>query len=473
MCLLCKNNVKNFILVINCVRLSLGEYNMTKNKKILEAKKIIKEEKEKIRFERKNIRKKNLNKFKKTKIGSFLCKVSGLFKIDKDSFSFSQVLFTVIVTFLLGAFLMMLIIYIILGGKNNIKFMKDNKKFLDVYNTLINNYYGDIDKKKLEENLINGLVNTTGDNYTNYGDKDAALSFDETVTGVYEGIGCTILGTDKEIKVVTVYEGTPSYKAGLKSDDIILKVDNKEALELGSTEIANYIKNSGGKEISLVVKRKNEELTIKLKRDVVEIPVIEAKVLSQNDKKIGYMSISIFSSVSAKQFRNKITELEKENISGLIIDVRDNNGGFLTQVSEISSMILPKGKIIYQVSKDDKKKVTKDKTKEMRKYPIAILVNGNSASASEILAAVIKESYHGYVVGTKTFGKGTVQQMKKLSDGSMIKYTIENWLTPDGNWLNDKGVEPTDEIELNPEYYDNPVIENDNQLQKALDLVTK
>ena len=136
-------------------------------------------------------------------------------------------------------------------------------------------------------------------------------------------------------------------------------------------------------------------------------------------------------------------------------------------------MLLPKGKILYQVQKGNDVDVTKDKTAVYRDYPISVLVNGNSASASEILAATIKESYNGFVVGTKTFGKGTVQQVKTLSDGSMIKYTIENWLTPDGNWINEKGVEPTEIVELNEEYYKNPIVENDNQLQKALELVSK
>ena len=145
----------------------------------------------------------------------------------------------------------------------------------------------------------------------------------------------------------------------------------------------------------------------------------------------------------------------------------------MTTVNSILNILLPKGKILYQVQKDKDVDITRDKTTTYRDYPISVLVNGGSASASEILAAAIKESYNGFVVGTKTFGKGTVQQVKTLSDGSMIKYTIENWLTPEGNWINEKGIEPTDVVELNEEYYENPIIEKDNQLQKALELVSK
>ena len=164
---------------------------------------------------------------------------------------------------------------------------------------------------------------------------------------------------------------------------------------------------------------------------------------------------------------------DKKEIEALVIDVRGNSGGYLSTVTDIASLILPKGEIIYQMQKDNKKTATKDKTSDKLTYSIAILVDGGSASASEILAGVIKESYHGYVVGTKTFGKGTVQQVKKLSDGSMIKYTTQNWLTPNGNWIDGVGIEPTDKVELDSKYVQDPKDENDNQLQKALELVSK
>ena len=146
--------------------------------------------------------------------------------------------------------------------------------------------------------------------------------------------------------------------------------------------------------------------------------------------------------------------------------------GKLSVVTEIANRILTKDKIIYKLEKNKKITEKKDNTKESINYPIAILVNGNSASASEILAAAIKESYKGYVVGTKTYGKGTVQQTTTLPDGSMVKYTVQKWLTPDGNWINETGLEPTNEVELNEKYYEEPIRENDNQLLTALDLVT-
>ena len=237
--------------------------------------------------------------------------------------------------------------------------------------------------------------------------------------------------------------------------------------------MANYIKESDKKEIKITIQRDSEEKEVKLKRQKLEVPTVTTKIYENNDKKIGYIDISIFSSVTDKQFKEKLKELEKKEIDGLIIDVRDNNGGYLNVVTNIASSLLKKGDIIYKLEKSNKKVETKkDTTKEKRTYPIAVLVNAGSASASEILASAIKESYKGFVVGTNTYGKGTVQQTMNLEDGSMIKYTIENWLTPNGNWINEVGVTPTNVVELDEIYYQKPISENDNQLQEAINLVS-
>ena len=335
------------------------------------------------------------------------------------------------------------------------------------------NYYGEVDKDELIEAAIDGMVSSVGDVYTSYNDVKTTDNFNQMVEGVYEGIGCTITLMDGKIVIVEVYDDSPASRAELKANDIIKTVDGKDAVELGVTELANYIKNEATGKIKIVIIRDEKENTFTLERDKVEIPSVSSKIYEKNGKKIGYMYVSIFSSVTTKQFAKKLKALEEEKIDGLVIDVRDNNGGYLTSVTDIVSSLLPKGKAIYQIEVDDKAKVTKDRTSEKREYPIAVIANSGSASAAEILAAAIKESYKGFVVGTKTYGKGTVQQVKKLSDGSMVKYTVENWLTPNGNWINEKGIEPTDEVVLSEEYYKDPKAENDNQLQKALELVSK
>ena len=183
--------------------------------------------------------------------------------------------------------------------------------------------------------------------------------------------------------------------------------------------------------------------------------------------------MSLFSSVVKKQFESKLKEFEKSEIDSLIIDVRGNNGGYLSSVTEIINMFLKKGDVIYQLKDNEGIVVKKDTTKESRDYPIAVLINGGSASASEILASAIKESYGGFIVGTNSFGKGTVQQTTTLPDGSMVKYTIQNWLTPEGRWLNESGVIPTHVVELSEDYMEDPIMEKDDQLNKAIELLVK
>lgn len=443
------------------------------NKKISESKKRIREEKEKIRIEKRNIKKNKREKFNNSKLGKFLGRIVSFLRIDRDTYSFSEVFVITILSLLIGAFACFSVVIVITGGKNYFVLSKDLDKFVEVYETIANNYYDDVDKDKLIEEAINAMVSSVGDEYTSYVDSENTAEFNELVNGTYEGIGCTIQLQETGIVVIEVFEDGPSDKAGLKPNDIILKVDELDATTISADEVSNYIKNESDAKIEMVVKRGEEERTINLTRGTVETPVVSSAIYEQNGKKVGYLSISIFSSVASKQFNAKLDSLEDEGIDSLIIDVRDNNGGYLATVTDIISELLPKGKVIYQIETDDKKESTKDKTFASKDYPIAVLVNGASASASEILAAAIKESYDGYVVGTTTFGKGTVQQTKQLSDGSMIKYTIENWLTPDGNWINDTGIEPTHVVELSDEYYSNPIIENDSQLQKALELVSE
>lgn len=451
------------------IDLKLEVFMIKDNNRIQESKRIIKEEKKKIKREKKILRKKKLNKFKKTKIGKFIYTLSD----DRNSYSFSELFIITIISLLVGAFSCFSIITIMSGGRNYLKLSKELSKFYDSYDILVENYNGNVDKKELVDAAINGMVSSVGDQYTSYVDTEGTNSFNQLVDGKYNGIGCLIQETeDKKIKVMQVYENTSAYKAGIKVGDIIKKVDDKDS-SIGSTELANYIKSSKNKSYSVTVLRDDKEIKFTLYKNEVEIPVVTSKIFDKGDKKIGYISISIFSSVSAKQFKSNLEKIEKEGIDSLIIDVRDNNGGYLSSVTDITSYLLPRGKIIYQVQKSNSKiKATKDKTIAKREYPIAVLVNENSASASEILAGAIKESYNGYVVGMKTYGKGTVQQVSELSDGSMIKYTIENWLTPNGNWINEKGIDPTDEVELSDDYYKNPNEENDNQLQKALSLLS-
>ena len=362
----------------------------------------------------------------------------------------------------------------IITGKNYLAVTKDLKKVVDTYYAIVDNYYGELDKDKLIDGAVEGMISSVGDTFTSYSDTESTSSFDETINGSYEGIGCTVATLeDGTISVIDMFDDSPSYKAGLKVGDVILKVDGESYEGKNSNDISNYIKNSGKSKIVLTVKRNNEEKDISINLSKVEIPHVSGKVIEQDNKKIGYIKISLFASNSYKQFKNKLDELEKSNIDDLIIDVRDNSGGYLSSVTDICNLFLDKGKVIYQLEDSKGKVKKKDTTKEKRKYDIVVLINGGSASASEILASAIKESYGGDIVGTNSYGKGTVQQTKKLLDGSMIKYTTQKWLTPDGNSINEVGVTPTKVVELNEEYFNNPTTENDNQLQEAINIIIK
>lgn len=412
-----------------------------------------------------NIDNRKKKKDKKKKIG--------IFSKEKESYSFDEVFSITIFSLLLGVLACFSVLTILNKGKNYFVLSKELAKFVDAYDAIVNNYYKEVDKDKLVESAINGMVSSVGDEYTSYSDKDVTDNFNEAVNGKYMGIGALIMKSENDLVIYKVFEDSPSYKAGLKDGDIILKLDDKDTKDMSVNDIASIVKNDTNKEVKLLVKRGEENLDITIVKDMVELPVVSGKVINHNDKKIGYISLSIFSSVASEQFNKQLVKLEKEGISGLVIDVRGNSGGYLTTVTDIASYFLKKGDIIYKLEVNDKVTVRKDKTKESRDYPVAVLIDKNSASASEILASSIKESYNGYVVGTNSYGKGTVQQTLVLSDGSMIKYTIEKWLTPLGNWINEEGVVPTNYVELSSEYLNNPVFENDNQLNKALELVSK
>lgn len=412
-----------------------------------------------------NIDNRKKKKDKKKKIG--------IFSKEKESYSFDEVFSITIFSLLLGVLACFSVLTILNKGKNYFVLSKELAKFVDAYDAIVNNYYKEVDKDKLVESAINGMVSSIGDEYTSYSDKDVTDNFNEAVNGKYMGIGALIMKSENDLVIYKVFEDSPSYKAGLKDGDIILKLDDKDTKDMSVNDIASIVKNDTNKEVKLLVKRGEENLDITIVKDMVELPVVSGKVINHNDKKIGYISLSIFSSVASEQFNKELVKLEKEGISGLVIDVRGNSGGYLTTVTDIASYFLKKGDIIYKLEVNDKVTVRKDKTKESRDYPVAVLIDKNSASASEILASSIKESYNGYVVGTNSYGKGTVQQTLVLSDGSMIKYTIEKWLTPLGNWINEEGVVPTNYVELSSEYLNNPVFENDNQLNEALELVSK
>ncbi len=392
---------------------------------------------------------------------------------EKDLYNVKEVIIVMIFSVGIG-FLMCFGIISIFTGKNYFKVTRDLDKVIDTYYAIVDNYYGDLDKNTIIDGAVEGMISSVGDTFTTYTNTGDTETFDETIKGSYEGIGCSVATyNDGKIVVIEIFEDSPADTSGLKVGDIITKMDGESLEGKTGTDVSNYIKNSGKNKVVLTVVRDNEEKEVTINLSKVDIPYVSGEVIEKNSKKVGYIKISLFANNSYKQFKSKLEKLEKENIDSLIIDVRDNSGGYLTSVTDICNLFLEKGKVIYQLQDENGTVKKKDTTKEKRTYDIAVLINGSSASASEILASAIKESYKGIVVGQNSYGKGTVQQTKKLLDGSMIKYTTQKWLTPDGNFINEIGVKPTNEVILSEDYYKNPSIETDNQLQEALSLLTK
>ena len=285
------------------------------------------------------------------------------------------------------------------------------------------------------------------------------------LNGKYTGIG--VLVQDKTIK--QVFDNSPAEKSGVKVGDIIVEVDGQDVSDLTSAETVNLIRKNEDKS-TIAFLRGDKRYEVTLEFSSLDLPYVNFEVL---DGKIGYILISSFSSSLEEQVRSAIKNLESQNIKSLIIDVRDNSGGYLLSASDVASIFIEKGKTIYSLSDNKGSMVYKDKTSEKKDYPIVVLINENSASAAEILAAALKESYGATLVGKKTYGKGKVQQTKKLEDGSMIKYTSAKWYTPSGECIDEKGIDPDYSIELDIEYNENKEIKKitDTQLNKAKDLL--
>jgi len=391
----------------------------------------------------------------------------------KNLFQTSEVVILTLITCVIGIIMGCLIGYNF--KKTDVKvYSKDLEEFIKNYNYIIENNIEDVIGTELIKGAIEGMLSKFEDDYSYVIDEEEQDDFNIKLMGEYEGIGVEIVTfAETGTFIYSVFESSPADKAGLKAGDKIIKVDDLDIDGKTSVDISTYIKESDKSNFDITVERDGEKIDVNLKREKITINSVSSKIIEKDDKKIGYIYMSIFSANSSKQFKNKLEELEKEKIDSLIIDVRYNNGGHLTTATSIISLFLDSNNIIYQTDKDgtiEKFYSSGNKTKE---YPIVILQNSTSASASEMLSSALKEQYGAIVVGENSFGKGTVQELIKLSDGTEYKFTTKKWLTPKGNWIHEKGVEVDHEVSLDEEYFKNPSDENDNQLQKALEILTE
>lgn len=360
-------------------------------------------------------------------------------------------------------------------NKTEVSYSKTKKGFdslYETYDTIMSEYYKDVDSDKLIEGAINGMLESLDDEHTMYFDKKSKEEFDSELSGNYYGIGAQIqLTSDETIKITKVFDDSPAKKAGLKEEDVFVSVDGTSVKGKSATEVANMLKSDSVKTSTIVVKRNDKELTFKVTKENITLFSVSSEMLDNNGKNVGYLSVSIFGQKTYSQFKDALTKLEKQDMDSLIIDLRGNTGGYLSTVTNMLEEFIDKGNVIYQIQSSSGVKQYKTVKASEKKYKIVVLIDGGSASASEIMSAAMKEVYGATLVGQTTYGKGTVQTTKNLSNGSMIKYTIEKWLTPSGKNIDKEGIKPDYEVKLGDSYKNNPTKENDAQLQKALDLL--
>lgn len=413
----------------------------------------------------------------KKKKDSLLKKRSGIFnelEIDLEGDSKFSIFEVIIVTFISIIF-GIIVGYILTYTSTPIKAIKSDlnlEEIISAYNTLKNNYYDDVDDVSLADNAIKGMVNSLNDSYSSFMDKKTTESFNESVDGYFVGIGVTIMYSDGYNQIIKVDDSGPGDKAGLKVNDIILSVDGNSVKGVYGEELTSLIKGKSGSKVKIMIKRGNVTKTVTVKRGIIEIENVTSHLLEENGKKIGYINVAVFASNTFKQFRKNLSRMEKKNAEALIIDLRDNPGGHLSQTRDILSMFFDKKTVLYELQNKNKVSKIYSSSNDTRNYPIVILVNGNSASASEVMASCFNDNYkNATIVGTKTYGKGTVQQTVKLSSGTSFKYTTEKWLTSKGKTVDGVGINPDINIELDQSYYSNPTYENDLQVKKAVEIL--
>jgi carboxyl-terminal processing protease len=346
-------------------------------------------------------------------------------------------------------------------------------KFNRVMDILRNDYYRQVDENKMLEGAINGLAESLGDPYTVYFDKNQMDAFLEKSRGSYVGIGVTVsVDDDGLLTVIEPMDGSPAMEAGMKQGDKIVKVDGKDVTSISDENmIISMIKGNENTRVGITVYRPSEDRYVQfdIKRKRIRASNIKSEIL---EGKIGYIRIVMFDSEIAGYFRNDLNNMLKSGIRGLIIDLRDNPGGSFEQVVEIADILLPSGTIVYTEDRDGRKEY-RYSNRASTDLPLAILINGNSASASEILAGSVKDHGRGLLVGTKTFGKGLVQELKLLGDGSGLKVTISRYFTPSGVCIQDTGIKPDIEVGVFEEYRNHPVSQiprdRDIQLKSAIE----
>lgn len=354
---------------------------------------------------------------------------------------------------------------------------KNLNKFIYNYEYILNNYYKEIDEDELINGAIKGMTEMLEDPYSIYMDEAESNNFSITLDGSYKGLGIQIAKEEKTgyMIVAGIIKNSPASKSDLKVGDKIISIDNKKAKDMSTSEFSEYVVSNKNNEFDLTVLRDEKEKSIKLIKNNITLTSVASEIINSENKKIGYIYIGIFANNTYNQFKEQLQKLEKDKIDALIIDVRGNSGGHLTAVDDILDLFLNSKQIMYQFKYNDKKEIVYGKGKENKKdYEIVFLADENSASASEVLVSGLKDNFGYTLVGKKTYGKGTVQELVDLKDNIQYKITTKKWLTPKSKCLSDDGgIVPDIEVSLNDKYYETYKNEDDNQLQAAIKYIEK
>lgn len=419
-------------------------------------------------------KRKNTDKKLGKSIKTFFSGIKKNFRRENyNAFTIPEVILLLIISCIFGIVMGCILTYS--KSFDMVKVTKEEAELLAAYEKIRDNYYEDLSEGDLVGSAIDGMVNSLEDPYSYYLNENDTSSFNQRLNGTYIGIGVTILHDENnENQVVEIIDGSPAKKAGIEVGDIFLSIDGNDVRNLSLSEVSEFMKGEVGDKHSFVLLRGGNEVKVNLVLAEVVLSSVSSKIIEGNNKNVGYLHISTFAANTYTQFNKNLKSLEKEKIDSLIIDVRGNPGGHLSQVQDILSLFFDKKTVLYQIENKGKVEKVYATTKDKRKYDVVVLIDCESASASEILAACFKENYkNATIIGTTSYGKGTVQKTYELSNGSSLKYTAEKWLTSKGKWINGVGVEPDIEVELPEEYYNNVCDENDLQLQKALEVLTK
>jgi len=355
---------------------------------------------------------------------------------------------------------------------NSQGYPKEFEKIKDAFHIIQNKYVDHVPSDKLIEGAIDGMISALDDPYSDYMDPVAAEEFNSALHSSFEGIGAEVSMQNGKVTIVSPFKGSPAELAGLRPNDQILSVNGESLEGLDLQKAVMKIRGPKGTKATLKIVRAGvaEPLTIVVVRDNIPIETVRGKTLQKDGGKYGYIEIAQFSSETSKRFKELMESFEKEAVKGLIIDVRGNPGGYLTAVKEIGEMLIPKKGLIVKIEYGAKEKEVEEirsQADQAKPYPIVLLIDGGSASASEILAGALRESGGYKLVGEKTFGKGTVQNTVEMKDKSQLKLTIAKWLTPKGEWVHKKGIQPDVKVEQ-PAFYKATQLPADKILQKDM-----